>query len=173
MVPEMFQAFVMVLAMQQPAAAEPALLEVAPPQYPVLASQARVSGEVMVRVVIGIDGAVHSAERFSGHPLLAPAALESARLSTFTCANCSAPTEFLLIFSFEAGAFIRDGCDSQQAPQRETRTSHAGNRITVAGPAVYLCPGPPDPSATSPPRRVRSARCLYIWKCRTPVIAVE
>ena len=49
------------------------------PTYPTLAKLARVSGSVVVEIVISPDGVVESARAISGHPLLIPAAIESAR----------------------------------------------------------------------------------------------
>jgi len=49
------------------------------PQYPQLAIQARIQGTVMLEAVIGKDGRVHELQLVSGHPLLAPAAMEAVK----------------------------------------------------------------------------------------------
>ncbi|MBV9959588.1 MAG: TonB family protein, partial [Acidobacteria bacterium] len=49
------------------------------PTYPAEAKTAHVSGDVTVWVVIDEEGKVVAAQIKSGHPLLAPAALEAAR----------------------------------------------------------------------------------------------
>ena len=49
------------------------------PAYPALARQARVSGTVRLTAIIGKDGAIRNLAVMSGHPLLAPAALEAVR----------------------------------------------------------------------------------------------
>ena len=49
------------------------------PAYPPLAKQARISGTVMLSVIIGADGSVRDIQVISGHPLLIPAALEAVR----------------------------------------------------------------------------------------------
>ena len=49
------------------------------PQYPRLAMQARVQGTVVLQAVIGKDGTVHDLHVISGHPLLAPAAIEAVK----------------------------------------------------------------------------------------------
>ena len=59
------------------------LLEHPDPVYPPLALQARISGVVRVKAVIGKDGAVEDATVLSGHPLLVPAALEAVRQWTY------------------------------------------------------------------------------------------
>jgi TonB family protein len=49
------------------------------PGYPPLAKAARISGTVVVEVVIGLDGTVESAAALSGHPLLKDAAVATAK----------------------------------------------------------------------------------------------
>ena len=49
------------------------------PQYPPLAVQARIQGTVVLQAVIGRDGTVHDLHLVSGHPMLAPAAIEAAK----------------------------------------------------------------------------------------------
>lgn len=47
--------------------------------YPPDAAQLNVRGTVRINIIIGLDGHVESARLVSGHPLLAPAALQNAR----------------------------------------------------------------------------------------------
>jgi TonB family protein len=49
------------------------------PDYPPLAQQARIQGTVILRVIITKSGDVESVELVSGHPLLAPAAMEAVK----------------------------------------------------------------------------------------------
>ncbi len=49
------------------------------PVYPPLARQARIAGVVRLEAVISRDGTIESLQVMSGHPLLAPAALEAVR----------------------------------------------------------------------------------------------
>ena len=49
------------------------------PTYPPLARQARIQGTVVLNIVIGRDGNVQSVSLFSGHPMLAPAAIEAVK----------------------------------------------------------------------------------------------
>ena len=49
------------------------------PKYPRLAMQARIQGTVVLQAVIGKDGSVQALHVVSGHPLLAPAALDAVR----------------------------------------------------------------------------------------------
>lgn len=50
-----------------------------PPVYPLLARQGRIQGTVAVKAVINQTGDVVSVELVSGHPMLAPAALDAVR----------------------------------------------------------------------------------------------
>jgi protein TonB len=53
------------------------------PVYPALARQARIQGVVVLSVVIGKDGSVQELKLVSGHPLLAPAALDAVKQWTY------------------------------------------------------------------------------------------
>ena len=49
------------------------------PLYPMIAMQARIQGTVVLQAVIGKDGTVQDLHLISGHPMLAPAAIEAVR----------------------------------------------------------------------------------------------
>ncbi|MGB8579404.1 MAG: TonB family protein [Candidatus Sulfotelmatobacter sp.] len=49
------------------------------PAYPPLARQARISGTVILRAVISKDGSIENLSLVSGHPMLAPAAIEAVK----------------------------------------------------------------------------------------------
>jgi protein TonB len=49
------------------------------PNYPPLARQARIQGTVVLHAVIGKDGAIENLTLVSGHPMLAPAAIEAVK----------------------------------------------------------------------------------------------
>jgi TonB family protein len=49
------------------------------PIYPPLARQARIQGTVILKVVINKSGDVENMQLFSGHPMLAPAAIEAVK----------------------------------------------------------------------------------------------
>jgi TonB family protein len=51
----------------------------APPTYPPDAKAARIQGSVIIGVIIGKEGNVQSARLVSGHPLLAPAAMDAVK----------------------------------------------------------------------------------------------
>ncbi|MGA8500885.1 MAG: energy transducer TonB [Candidatus Sulfotelmatobacter sp.] len=49
------------------------------PTYPPLARQARIQGQVILRAVIAKDGSIENLTLVSGHPMLAPAAIEAVK----------------------------------------------------------------------------------------------
>lgn len=49
------------------------------PVYPPLARQARIQGAVLLQAIIGKDGTIENLRLVSGHPMLAPAAIEAVR----------------------------------------------------------------------------------------------
>jgi len=49
------------------------------PEYPALARQARIQGAVILRAVISAQGRIEDLQVVSGHPLLAPAAIDAVR----------------------------------------------------------------------------------------------
>jgi protein TonB len=55
------------------------LLHQVKPSYPPLARQARIQGTVVLQAVIGKDGNIQNLKVVSGHPMLAPAALEAVK----------------------------------------------------------------------------------------------
>lgn len=59
--------------------AEAFVLKKVPPQYPDDAHDQRIQGTVLLRTDIGADGNVENVALISGHPLLAPAAIEAVK----------------------------------------------------------------------------------------------
>jgi protein TonB len=55
------------------------LLRKVNPNYPPLARQARISGTVVLHAVISKDGSIEGLQLVSGHPMLAPAAIEAVK----------------------------------------------------------------------------------------------
>lgn len=91
-----------------------ALTKLAPFAYPPLARQARISGDVEVRLVIRKDGSVESAEVVSGHPMLQQAVLDSVQKSQFECRGCSGSESYSVTYTFDF--FKGAGC--QQVTKR-------------------------------------------------------
>jgi TonB family protein len=115
------------------------LNQVSPPAYPPLARQARIGGDVKIKVEIRQDGSVASAEVMSGNPQLKQAALDSVRKSTFECEHWSSG-----VYSV--------GCRDASASLTVTYT-------------FGFRDDPGDVDRCTAVKRLRSASCLYLWKC--------
>lgn len=136
---------------------EVVLTRLSPVIFPPLARMASIVGEVKVQLGIRKDGSVTSAELVSGHPMLKQAALESAQKSQFECRGCGeAVTPYLLTYSFES----KDDGDCCNAQLRMPEVTQRQAHITIVSAKICLC----DPGATLT-KKVRSAKCLYLWKC--------
>ena len=136
------------------------IAKLTPPVYPPLARQARITGEVRIEIRLQQDGMVKSADLVAGHPMLVQAAMESVRKTEFACTNCvQSVTIYLLVYDFE----IREGCHfgphCELLDSDQTVITQSPGRVVVSAAPACLC----DPSATR--IRIRSARCLYVWKC--------
>lgn len=139
------------------------LIKLSLPVYPPLARQAGIAGDVKVYVHVRKDGSVESAELFSGHLMLAAAALASAKGSQFECRLCGeTATSYLLTFAFE----LRDDGDCCDAWSRAGEVTESHDRVTISAPRGCLC----DPSATITCIKWRSAKCLYLWRCGSRVV---
>ncbi len=55
------------------------LVQEVKPAYPPLARQARIQGSVMLQAIIGKDGRIENLRVITGHPMLAPAAIEAVK----------------------------------------------------------------------------------------------
>lgn len=142
------------------------LVRLSTPTYPRLARQTRIVGDVRLSLDIRQDGSVQSAVVISGHPLLQQAALDSAQESQFECRGCGeAATSFSLVYTFQLTepdcSEVTNGASSsvQQDGKSKIQILQSENHVQVIGQAVFTC----DPDITM--RKVRSAKCLYLWKC--------
>src|SRR5579863_1317312 len=71
------------------------------PVYPPLAQQAHISGNVELTIRVRPDGSVESARLVSGHPMLARAALDSAKQSHFECHGCGDAITYSFTYKFQ------------------------------------------------------------------------
>jgi TonB family protein len=139
------------------------LSKLSEPAYPPLARQARITGEVDLVLGIRLDGTIESAAVVSGHPMLRQAALESAQQSQFECSSCSGgATLYSLRYNFQL--IPLDHTKDCTALTDEERYGHAPpkldpsqHEVTVFAKVAGTC----DPAV----ERVRSLKCLYLWRC--------
>ena len=140
------------------------LTKLVQPIYPPLARATRTTGDVDLLATIRQDGTVDSVVVASGHPLLNESAVTSARQSQFECRGCTEQlTSYRLVYTFE----IEGECECEpketQSNKKEPEQTYprifdAQHRVTVVAQILCIC----DPAATT---KVRSLKCLYLWKC--------
>jgi TonB family protein len=151
---------------QEQAATNAVLVDLAQPKYPPLAQQANVTGDVLLALTVSPGGSVQSANVISGHPLFKQAALDSALHSKFDCSSCNGSSQYRLLYTFKLNA--TDNCceaGHDITVTREPESRIAGitqTHVILAGEQICIC----DPASTIT-RRVRSLKCLYLWKCST------
>ena len=143
---------------------EVVLSRLSPPVYPPLARQAHISGDVELTVHVGSDGIVESVDFVSGNAMLTQASLDSARKTQFECRVCSEKTTPLpLTYRFEIAP--RDPskvCGSEgETPPPPTDVDMSKHLITVYAWELWTC----DPVVQVRSVKIRSAKCLYLWKC--------
>jgi len=132
--------------------AQVVLVKLSPPIYPRIAIAARITGEVVLNLAIRADGTIETAAVASGHPMLKEAAMGSAQQSRFECRVCSGVIRYQLIYSFQLA-----GTDAL-TPKAGPEVIQSENRITITANPLPLHIQFSNVS-------VRSAKCLYLWKC--------
>jgi len=170
----------------QGSAARVGLIKIFPPTYPPLARMAGITGDVTLKVIVHYDGTVDSVTPVSGHPMLLPAAVESARQSKFECVGCGgSDTAGFFTYSFDPNLDEADPdpCCCTDYPgkplknnPRTPAVSQSGNHITIKGSPLCMCPNSTCPCNVAWVRahsRYRAAKCLYLWKCGFRVIHLE
>jgi TonB family protein len=131
---------------------EVVLTKLTEPIYPQLARQARIGGDVELKLEIRKDGSVESAVVVSGHPMLKQAALDSAQKSEFECRACGHEvTQYSLVYSF----LLDDGTE---CPPVHDRVVQSQNHVTIVAK-------PAEVSIYFSNLGARSAKCLYLWRC--------
>jgi len=131
------------------------IISLANPTYPPLARQARISGDVELKLGIRKSGEIDSLVLVSGHPMLAQAALNSAQHSRFECAGCKNEVTFRsLIYSFQFEASPGWPCPEERGPH----VVRSENHITVTAEPALVYPYFANIQARSP-------KCFYLWRC--------
>lgn len=103
--------------------------------YPPLAAQAQIQGEVVVKCTIDDDGRVKNTEVVSGHPVLAKDARENAAKWAFspTTGSRDESRVFALIYRFRLEGVCFTKCPS-------SFSFDYPNQATVVAPAPHLTP---------------------------------
>ncbi len=157
-------------------ARQPRLVHLAIPVYLPLAIQAQIAGEVRLELAIGPDGAVKSWKTMSGHPLLLRAVTDSLPQAQFACEGCKQESYSYVVtydFVLPEDRFASACAELHQtgkeplmppstidsSPDSSASLNSSPTHVTVrSGRAMCLAVDPATP-------RVRSARCLWLWKC--------
>ena len=124
--------------------------------YPPMAVAARVSGEVVLHVILASDGSTNGVTVESGPPMLRQAAINSATRSQFQANLENRTGGFRLVYRF-----VLDQTTKCEHDVSYPRLTHETNVVTITEQNIPTC----DPSAVIERVRVRSAKCLYFWKC--------
>jgi TonB family protein len=138
------------------------LTKLSDPTYPRLAQQARITGEVDLMLSVRRDGRVESVVVVGGHPMLKQAALDSAQRSQFECRDCRGPiNSYSLRYKFQITPRNppKDCDEHTEEKQLPAELDVSGHQVTVSAWEMWTC----DPAKTV--LRVRSVKCLYLWRC--------
>jgi len=149
------------------------ITKLSPLIYPPLARQTRVTGDVELKLEIRPNGSVVSATVISGHPLLRQFALENAQQSQFACSECREEvSSYRLVYTFELGptSYCTDEPNKSSASPEQPypRLTQSQGHVTLVDQPVGTC----DPAGTITYSKVRSAKCLYLWKCAKPRLII-
>lgn len=133
--------------------------------YPRGPQNAAIQGKVQLELHFKPDGTIELLNVVhADHAMLVEAAIKSVRASHFECTNCGGTVPaYSLTFEFrvltsDPEQFCKNP-DQQPPPELDTSL----HKITIFANEVWTC----DPSAVIRRTftRVRSAKCLYLWKC--------
>jgi hypothetical protein len=123
-----------------------------------MAMAARVYGEVDLKITLLPDGTPAKVQVQSGLQMLRQAAVDSATRSRFELTPGDHPDEFYnLVYRFALDK--ARGCD-QERDKSYPHIRYESNTVTISEQPMSIC----DP--TTEQVRVRSIKCLYLWKCR-------
>ena len=140
------------------------LTRLSPPVYPPIALTAFIKGDIELLLNIRRDGTVDSAVVISIPSLLDQAALSSAKQSQFKCLDCTEElTQYHLFYSFRIDAQPSpctgpNSCNTPTPVEHPPEVAQLENHITLTGHPSPVC-------ICDYLRKVRSVKCLYLWKC--------
>jgi hypothetical protein len=141
------------------------LTKLSAPVYPHLERATRISGNVQLLLRVRQDGTIDSFEVVSGHALLQQAGMDSAKQSQFDCfQRAGSLTSYALMYTFkihERGSCCEaspSGTSDKEPAESFPKVIPSQNHITLLVQPLCICEPGPD-------RRVRSPKCLYLWRC--------
>ncbi|MBV8114223.1 MAG: energy transducer TonB [Silvibacterium sp.] len=149
----------LLLALAQSTTSGPSLqvVKLEPPVYPPIAMAARVFGEVDLKTTLLPDGTPAKVQVQSGPQMLRQAAVDSATRSRFELKPGDHPDDFYnLTYRFALDKALACG---QERDKSYPHIRYESNTVTISEQPMTIC----DP--TTEQVRVRSIKCLYLWKC--------
>lgn len=112
-------------------------------------------GDVKVKVHVRPDGTVAAAEALSGHPMLAPEAVENARQSQYECNGCNGETEYVLTYTFGLIEDLRSYDKFKDRPARAGKCLYLWKCGVVRVKTFDSCTGDVPPEITQSPGHVK------------------
>jgi TonB family protein len=149
----------LLLALVQSPPSSPSLtaIKLEPPVYPPIAIAARVFGDVDLRITLTADGTPGDVQVESGPQMLKQAAVDSATRSRFRLApGDQARQSYQLVYTFALDKAAQCG---QERDKSYPHIHYEANTISITEQPVPTC----DPIVER--TRVRSVKCLFLWKC--------
>jgi hypothetical protein len=139
------------------------LVNLSNPEYPAIAGSALVSGDVELRLLVGPDGAVKSADAISGPLMLRQYSVASAQQLRFECQGCSEAVPYEITFKYRiTDPGPEKSCAAKGLiPDPAAELDLSGHQVTISTWERWNC----DPVVVRVMVRFRSAKCLYLWKC--------
>jgi TonB family protein len=112
------------------------------PIYPPIARQARVQGDVVLKLKLRTDGEVDSIEAVSGHPMLKQAAINSLKQWRFVCIDCAFAQKFEQQTTVSFKIRAAEPCENDGDVRYELRfpgyVSVETGPVTICDPAPVL-----------------------------------
>lgn len=146
---------------------EVVLIKLGPIAYPQIARTAHVAGDVYVAFYVRRDGTVPADVTVTGPELLMRAAVAGAIHSQFECRMCGdrvVPAHLLFTFKLVDNP-DHGNCSGEPAPTGYP-TGQTFPVVTVSGEHVTIVDlAPPCVADVVLGKKVRSRKCLYLWRC--------
>lgn len=147
---------------QSPSPMRVVLTKLHEPLYPRSAQAAAIQGTVELAVEVNKGGEIVAVNVVSGAPILLPSAIDSARNSTFECQECDdAAHSYQLTYEYRIVATDPEQYCKTYNEQLSPKFDASLHKVDVFAKEFWTCDGTSEVSSL----RVRSAKCLYLWKC--------
>jgi TonB family protein len=142
--------------------AEVILTKLNDPVYPSSASAATIHGDVELTLRIKGNGTIESVDVASGPPMLRQAAIKSVQAPHFECRRCDRTLQsYSLTYEFRIIATTPEQYCKTYEERLPPKVDSSLHKVTVFAKQFWTC----DLAVEVKRRRIRSTKCLYLWKC--------